>query len=657
MTSLTEATLALRTDNSSHIKYRPDIDGLRAIAVAAVVIYHAFPSAFPAGFIGVDIFFVISGFLISTILYDDIKGSRFSIIKFYERRINRIFPALAIIMATALIFGWLTLFADEFKQLGKHAAGGSIFISNILLWDESGYFDTTSDIKPLLHLWSLGIEEQFYIFWPIILWLSLKARISIVLTAVVLCAASFALNMMNITADQAGTFYLPHTRVWELLIGSILSFLVRQNHNVSNSFRTACSAVGLSMLATGFFIIKDGSQFPGWQAALPTVGTALIIYSGMGTIPNRIISTRLFVWVGLISYPLYLWHWPLLSFPRIILGETPPVHIRAIAVIAAVALATLTYFAIEKPLKYVTSKIKVLVLFGLMCGIGASGHYIYLNNGIPTRSAIVTAKEFNEQFVGPLWKYEKNDICLNRAGNPDTSGYRWWFCYQNKDNMPEIMIIGTSYANHFYPGLASLPELKSKTIMSIGACSIESGEQASDAPVTTHPCSGNRAHKERKLIDSIMDGSPNLKQVIIGGLLANTSQAYIDGVVRRIGEISARGVRVSIITPHITRPGELKNCYSRPLSPSPAECTLPVAEKNKIDENFLPLKSAILKKYPDTLFFNQNDIFCGNSECKLLIDDMPIYRDQYSHLSEYASKIVAARFFEWGKNKGVDLSE
>lgn len=643
--------------NLSEIKYRPDIDGLRAIAVVSVLLFHAFPGLFPSGFIGVDIFFVISGFLISTIIYDDITNNRFSITKFYERRINRIFPALFIVMASCLAFGWIALFPDELEQLGKHAAGGSAFISNLVLYNESGYFDTSSEIKPLLHLWSLGIEEQFYIFWPIILWISWKARISIILVAIALFLASLSLNITNISVDQAGTFYLPHTRAWELLMGAILSVAVRYSIQPSNTILSACSITGFAMLFLGFITIKSGSAFPGWQAIMPTLGTALIIYGGVTAYPNRLISNKIFVWIGLISYPLYLWHWPLISFPRIIMGEDQPAHVNTIALAAAVCLASITYLAIEKPLKRFPSKFKAISLFGLMGCTGIFGYYVYQNDGMPTRAAVVKTQEFNAQFVGPLWQYERNDICLKQAGHPNIDGYGWWFCYMNHDRSPEIMIIGTSYANHLFPGLAEIPDLKDKAIMSIGACSIASGEHQNHGATTVDPCSGSRPYEERNLVNSIMDRSQNLKHVIIGGLFAKKDPEYISSVLRRIDELEARSVSLTIVEPHITRPGDLKKCYSRPLSPAKEDCKLPISERDKVEENFSALKHAISERHPSVRFFDPNDTFCDVSECSLTIDGMPIYRDEYSHLSEYASYKVARRFIEWAAGVGLDLSK
>ena len=213
----------------NHLTYRADIDGLRAVAVLSVVVFHAFPSLFPGGFIGVDIFFVISGYLITSILSASFQNGSFSFFEFYVRRINRIFPALLLVMAACYLFGWKSLFASEFSQLGKDIAGGASFISNLVLLRESGYFDSAALTKPLLHLWSLGIEEQFYIAWPLLLWLIWKIRANVVLAALLLASISFALNIYGVGEAQSTTFYSPITRFWELLVGAILAWSKREN--------------------------------------------------------------------------------------------------------------------------------------------------------------------------------------------------------------------------------------------------------------------------------------------------------------------------------------------------------------------------------------------------------------------------------------------
>ncbi len=217
----------MNSSSLKHPKYRPDIDGLRAVAVLSVVGFHAFPSWVGGGFIGVDIFFVISGFLISTIIFDNLEDNSFSFIEFYSRRIKRIFPALLLVMISCFCIGWLVMFSDEFKQLGKHIAGGASFVSNFIFWGESGYFDTTAASKPLLHLWSLGIEEQFYIIWPLVLFLSWKLRFNLLAVSGMIALISFLLNLSILGEDAVAAFYSPQSRFWELLLGSVLAYGTR----------------------------------------------------------------------------------------------------------------------------------------------------------------------------------------------------------------------------------------------------------------------------------------------------------------------------------------------------------------------------------------------------------------------------------------------
>ena len=201
--------------------YRPDIDGLRALAIIPVVLFHDFPEIFPGGFIGVDIFFVISGFLISSTILDGVSNQNFSFQDFYTKRIKRIFPALILVLLCTLAIAWFTLLSDDFQSLGNHTWRGAIFISNFLLWRESGYFDTAAETKPLLHLWSLSIEVQFYLFWPVAIWLLWKLRKTWILKAILLIfISSFLCNIFLIQKESIAVFYNPLTRFWELLLGA-----------------------------------------------------------------------------------------------------------------------------------------------------------------------------------------------------------------------------------------------------------------------------------------------------------------------------------------------------------------------------------------------------------------------------------------------------
>lgn len=367
-----------------HTKYRPDIDGLRAVAVWAVLIFHAFPSDFAGGFVGVDIFFVISGFLISRILIEDIAADRFTLRDFYARRIKRIFPALILVMSVTAIAGWVILVGDEMNQLGLHIAAGAGFVSNLILWSESGYFDTASELKPLLHLWSLGIEEQFYIFWPLLLWGAFKLRVPILASIVGIALTSFILNIVMIDDDPTATFYSPITRAWELLFGSLLAWISLHStwlkDKQSSLVSHVLSVTGAALLAGAMLIMTGERSFPGWWALMPVVGATCLIGAGQNGVINRyVLSTRPMVWFGLISFPLYLWHWPLLSFGQIVDGQQTKVGYRLVALLLSVLFAWLTVACIERPMRHgiMNAKFKIYALCGLMAALGLGSLWIH----------------------------------------------------------------------------------------------------------------------------------------------------------------------------------------------------------------------------------------------------------------------------------------
>ncbi len=383
----------------SHPKYRPDIDGLRAIAVLSVVAFHAFPEWVTGGFIGVDIFFVISGFLISTIIFENLDSGTFSFPEFYARRIKRIFPALSVVLLTCILFGYFTLLPDELNQLGKHVAAGAGFVSNLVLWSESGYFDNSAETKPFLHLWSLGIEEQFYIIWPFLLWVALKNRIKFLPLTIILLLGSFFLNIWMVFQNSVATFYSPLTRVWELLCGALLAwYSIRRSDSSFNFYdffkqranlENTASFIGILLLAFGFLCVNKESSFPGYWALVPVVGAVLIIIGGPKSWINRwILSNKVFVWFGLISFPLYLWHWPILSFGRIVYFDTPPLKFRLVAVFASIFFAWLTVKFIEKPFRFSNqnSVVKVNVLSGALASLALVGLIILSSNFTDTHT-------------------------------------------------------------------------------------------------------------------------------------------------------------------------------------------------------------------------------------------------------------------------------
>jgi peptidoglycan/LPS O-acetylase OafA/YrhL len=357
-------------------KYRPDIDGLRAIAVGSVVAFHTFPNFFKGGFVGVDIFFVISGYLISGIIVDAVEDRRFSYLDFYIRRIRRIFPALVVVIAATLCVGWYVLLPDEFQRLGKHLAAGAGFATNLVLWGEAGYFDVSSDTKPLLHLWSLAIEEQFYILWPLILGLVWQRKRGLLVATLSIAAISFAYNVFSVAHHPVAAFYSPLARFWELMLGGILAYLVRQKGEWLAHFRTQRAAGGLLLIGVSVFALNREFAFPGYWALLPTVGTFLVISAGFSNwISRYVLGNRLMVGVGLISYPLYLWHWPILVFAKIVKGGLLTPTDRGTAIAASVALAFLTYRFVEYPIRH-SAALRIPQSFiakGLAAAMAAAG--------------------------------------------------------------------------------------------------------------------------------------------------------------------------------------------------------------------------------------------------------------------------------------------
>lgn len=336
------------------IKYRPDIDGLRAIAVLAVVLYHYGIGPIHGGFVGVDIFFVISGYLITGIIHKEIGRGDFTFVGFYERRIRRIFPALfAVLLATLAVGGWLLLPSDLAK-LGNSTLATLLFGSNVLFWRQSGYFDTSSEYNPLLHTWSLAVEEQFYIGLPILLILLHRFAKGWLKLALVACAfASFALCIWVQPLRPSAAFFLSPFRAWELLLGGLLA-VGAIPPIYDKRLRSAISMGALALLFWSLWWIQAGPGFPGWRAALPVLGTAALLHAGAhgDSWVKRLLSWRPLAFVGLISYSLYLWHWPLMVFVRYRNGMEPLAPaMGGLLLVVAILLAAASYRWIETPFR------------------------------------------------------------------------------------------------------------------------------------------------------------------------------------------------------------------------------------------------------------------------------------------------------------------
>lgn len=448
-----------------HLAYRPDIDGLRAVAVLGVVLFHAFPKLLPGGFAGVDVFFVISGYLITALIIQDFGRGGFSIWHFYARRIRRIFPALLVMLAVVWGLGYALLVPGELRMLGESLGRSAYFSNNFLLFGQAGYFDTDAELKPLLHLWSLAVEEQFYIVWPWLLWMSIRLRPAGKWIPLGLLVFSLLGCVVVTPANQAAAFFLPHYRGWELLTGAIVAMHGRQIRHALIS-RTKFGAEGLGLLGftliVGAYVLIDGRQpYPGWRALVPICGAAMVILAEPTSwFCRRCLAARPVVGVGVISYPLYLWHWPLFSFARILYGD-PPIRLMLCLLLVSVLLSWATYRYLERPVRQSASPVlraSWLPVVGLilLLGIGGVGDATRTANGFPNR------------IKGDAWQaldWSSSQIAdqaclldLKVQGN---------YCLRHSPSSVSHVLIGDSHANHFYPGLVSLVAAQGGNLLQI----------------------------------------------------------------------------------------------------------------------------------------------------------------------------------------------
>jgi peptidoglycan/LPS O-acetylase OafA/YrhL len=427
-----------------HPKYRPDIDGLRAIAVGSVLVYHAFPSLLPGGFVGVDIFFVISGFLITTILLQSLAAGDFTYRDFYARRIRRIFPALVLVLLATLAFGWYVLLPGEFSQLGKQTTGGAAFFANLVFLGEAGYFDATAETKPLLHLWSLGIEEQFYIFWPLLLGLAWRKRWPILRVTLAVAIVSFLVNVLTVQPHRAAAFYSPLSRAWELMAGGLLAVMRLQPAPASLNSRPmlkhAQSIAGVALIVLGLFVTRSTKAFPGWWALLPVLGAVSCIAAGPNGVLNKyVLSNRVMVWIGLISYPLYLWHWPLLSYARIVAGGEPSLPVRIAMVVAAIVLAWATYRFLERFVKLHLSQGMLRGLAGGGAALALAGVLVFLGTPLPRNDS---------QALQAVADATREDNYYDGFEEAALGGQ---FVYRAGSGKHNVLLIGDSHVEQYAP--------------------------------------------------------------------------------------------------------------------------------------------------------------------------------------------------------------
>jgi peptidoglycan/LPS O-acetylase OafA/YrhL len=644
--------------------YRPDIDGLRAIAILSVVGYHVFPEKVPGGFIGVDVFFVISGFLISSIIFGGLAKGQFSFREFYARRIKRIFPALILVLAACFAVGGYMLTPVEFKNLGKHIAGGAGFVSNIVLWNEAGYFDTSGDLKPLLHLWSLGIEEQFYFTWPLLLYLAWKKRPLVPWVLAGLLATSFLFNAYETRSNEVAAFYSPLARFWELTMGSALAYLTvfrakgfpRIHPNLKTPQAGAglgryVAPAGLLAIAAATILLSKEAAFPGYWALLPTCGAVLLISAGPNTWASRyVLSNRIMVFIGLISYPLYLWHWPLLAFARIAGSGSVDLPMRIAAVSVSFVLATLTYLGIEKPIRLGGNTFaKVFVLAALMAGITFAGFNEFKRGGADSIVAHFTDPQ-NRMLIGEY-------ASLNYDFKTDGRGGRCWLpvtdgpekyaaeCVEGEKSRPGpaplVFVWGDSHAARLFPGIRSV----------LGG-NYRLAEFTRDNCPPVLDFSYDLCIKSNAFVmDKIRENRPKIAILFAAW---NRYGSWMPGsggsekLRRTISELQSAGVdRVLVIGPppqwRIDLPRNLLNIYHHATVDR-----VPLRTKSALDDVVQPVDFSLARLFdsqPYVTYVSAFGQFCNEQGCLTRVNEEAsgLTSWDYGHLTTAAAEYLARR--------------
>lgn len=622
------------------LKHRSDVDGLRAIAVIAVIVHHAFPAAMPGGFAGVDVFFVISGFLITSILLRDLEAGTFSFAAFYERRVRRLMPNLTLMLVFCTIVAWVLLLPADFANYSRSLFSTAIFSSNIFFWRDSWYFAAPAQMKPLLHTWSLAIEEQYYLIFPSVLWILHRfapKRVAIAIAAGF--AASLALGIWAATNSQAAGFFLLPPRAWELLLGSLLVIGIVPQVN-SRRVNSAVAATGLIAILAGVFLLDTSTPFPGAAALIPCMGTALVIFGGgasSDTLVCRVLSWRPLVVVGLMSYSLYLWHWPLLVFARyyylsaLTLGGT--LWFMALSVL----IAYLAWRFVEQPVRtraLIPRRRNLAILFGAtsaaLVALAAAGDR---TGGFGRRFERVRIIDYDSVVadVGRDWQAG----CFLPASR--TAAWDERVCTfvprapRGSASSRKLFLIGDSFAAEFsswirqnFPG--TVVELTS------AAC-----PPLFDFVQEVRPrwCSAINSLRENALRDG------HFSDVFLAawwGQTANAgSMAALERTVHRILGAGVAHVIVLGIAPHFAdSPVDVINrerAFGRPGGD-----TLSVTTR------YPEFRAALerLSRLPGVVVINADDRLCSRGSCSFMRQGKLLYTDAAAHLTREGAEAVMA---------------
>lgn len=633
--------------------YRGDIDLLRAFAVISVLIFHFFPSSLRGGFLGVDVFFVISGYLVTRNILSETNRGSFSFPSFYLKRVKRLYPVLLLVLSFTLVAGYFFLLSFEFKEVAKHILGSNFFLNNIILYSESGYFDKSSDSKPLLHLWSLAVEEQFYIFWPFVLTFSykyLKNRLENVLIALIFI--SFLFSFYTSYENPSFSFYMLPSRFWQIAIGGLLAIIGLRGLEEKVRYKWFdASVVGLGLIILGILIYPKNSN-PMIYSIIVVIGSLLFLASSETTNLKKLINTKFIRYIGLISYPLYLWHWPIIVFYRTFKNEPISNLESLILIVVTVGLSVLSYEFVERGFKNSKqiSKTSIRLLFGNIA-LGLIGGFIIFQDGLTNRYPALESEYLS---------LKRFDLSIGNAGSNCRDAFLdiEMCSISQLDKEPDAVLIGDSHANHYFVGLSEYLGKKNENLLLLG--------RSGTAPLIHVESLRNPSSNLNDAIDFILKRK-SIKTVYLAAFWSNYSEEkgtrvnngfyknrirdmkggdgsqkeiFLEGLKRTLDSFINAGKDVVFIHDIPALPFKLSHCLERPLNRNKKNCIVDAATVEEAFKEYRMILVDLSNKYGDKIrIIDPIPAMCSDGNCIIKNKSEMLYSDEH-HLSIAGSKYV-----------------
>jgi peptidoglycan/LPS O-acetylase OafA/YrhL len=646
------------------MKYRSDIDGLRAVAVVPVVLFHARVPMFGGGYVGVDVFFVISGYLITSLILSEMSTGSFSFADFYERRIRRIFPALFVVMGFCAAFGWFVMAPDDYKRLGQSIVATTLFVSNVLFWSQAGYFDTPAAEKPLLHTWSLAVEEQFYATFPLYLVILARffPRYRLAINGA-LAVVSFALSAWMVRRYPGAAFYFFPPRAWELLIGALLAMGIAPRTG-SPLQRNAAAVVGIAFIGIAVVSYSKDTAFPGFAALLPTLGAAMVIWSGSNadTAVHGLLSKSPLVLLGKISYSWYLWHFSLLAFGTYLTIAGLGALETAIIVFASLALSVLSWKYVEQPARRQRWKsMDRRNLFGAamasMCAFIGLGAWVDLQDGLPSRlgpdrlESFVARTEYAESREKCRIETLQLEFCKVGIGTSEPQFMLWGDSHADVLRIAVDDVAASRHQTGVFAGRGGCAPLVDVERLDAGVCrevndrilkyilSTPSIETVILAARWVLWAEGTRFKREDRKPSFVRLTAPDEKSEDA----PNNQAVFADGMEKTLSILAGAGKKIWLVGPVPEVGYDVpRSIYLDKLGLGGMDVRPTRAEFDQREQFVVSLFHRLAKKYPVKVIW-PHEALCDAMKCEVQRGGKPLYADD-NHLSPFADRMIASIF-------------